>query len=215
VPVAVASEAWSEPSLTTSRSVLARAELPVAEPPAEPVRPRTPWLATGAFDDEAVVRSAPLPAAPEPTDAVPQYPIPPAVNEPDPTPPAAVPTWSFRAPSATPQPAIAPAFVGDFSFDPLSLRRRTTIRSGAFALTVDESRLVLRNWWQRNELAWTEILGFEARPVAGDAPRDGRLVALTKAGPVELPATKRPLAELRYLHALLDAYRRRAQLMAR
>jgi hypothetical protein len=29
-----------------------------------------------------------------------------------------------------------------------------------------------------------------------------------------LPATKRPPSDLRYLHALLDAYRQRAQLMA-
>jgi hypothetical protein len=121
----------------------------------------------------------------------------------------------LRAPSPVPQPAIAPAFVGNLSPDQLSLRPRATIRSGASALTVDESRLVLRSWWQRSEIAWSEVLGFEARMEEGDAPRrGGRLVALTKLGPVELPATKRPTSELHHLHALLDAYRQRAQLNA-
>jgi hypothetical protein len=40
------------------------------------------------------------------------------------------------------------------------------------------------------------------------------LVALTRNGPVDLPATKRSTADLRHLHALLDAYAQRAELMA-
>ena len=241
-PAVAASEAWSEPSLTTSRNATERADerpavrideehaeedltpepppapatpaTPESSAPTEPARRRTAWLAPGAFDEEAASRSGPLPSS-EPVEGEPQYPIPPAFSEPDEAQPTAVPTWSFRAPSPTQQPAIAPAFVGDFTLDPLLLRRRATIRSGACVLSVDESRLALRSWWQRSEIAWSEVLGFEARPAARESPRDGRLVALTRAGPVELPATRRPLSELRYLHALLDAYRQRAQLMAR
>ncbi|MDT4918371.1 MAG: hypothetical protein QOH89_3071, partial [Pseudonocardiales bacterium] len=37
---------------------------------------------------------------------------------------------------------------------------------------------------------------------------------LTRNGPLDLPATNRSMADLRYLHALLDAYRQRAQMMA-
>jgi hypothetical protein len=109
----------------------------------------------------------------------------------------------------------SPAFVSDLSLDPMSLRRRVTIRSGVSALSMDDSGLVLRVWWRRQELSWNDINGFEPRFDDGDtAPRGGRLVALTSGGPVDLPASKRSMADLRYLHALLDAYRRRAQLTA-
>ncbi|HZC72327.1 MAG TPA: hypothetical protein VE442_16650, partial [Jatrophihabitans sp.] len=200
-------------------------EPPAPEPPAQPAAPEpaapptsgrrhTAWLAPGAFDEEPALRSGPLPIT-ETGEGEAQYPIAPAFSEPEPAQPAAVPTWSFRAPSPTQQPAIAPSFVGDLTLDPLSLRPRATIRSGAFALTVDESRLALRHWWQRSEIAWSDVLGFEPRVEAGGSAPHGHLVAVTRSGVVELVATKRPMSELRYLHALLDAYRQRAQLMAR
>jgi hypothetical protein len=40
------------------------------------------------------------------------------------------------------------------------------------------------------------------------------LVVLTPDGPQELPATRRPSADLRYLSALLGAYRKRALILA-
>lgn len=139
-------------------------------------------------------------------DAAQQYPIPPAAYAmEDPT--GTVPTWAFRA--AT-QPAAPAAMVDDLSIDPMSLRRRVKIRSGGATLTVDEARLVQRNWLRRQEIPWPAVQGFQAR--LDEGPGTGRLIALTTTGPVELVATKRPLADLRYIHALLDAYRARAQL---
>ncbi len=140
-----------------------------------------------------------------------QYPIPPAFADGGEQRPGAVPTWAFRAPSPSPAAVSAPAFVGDLSLDPMSLRRRSTIRSGMSALAVDETQLVLRTWWRRTEIRWTDVRGFEPRFDASGA--GGRLVAVTVSGPVELPATKRSVADLRYLHALLDAYRQRAALL--
>jgi hypothetical protein len=159
--------------------------------------------------------SPPEPGPPSALRAEPdrsQYPIPPAIAD-DPADAASgpVPTWAFRAPAA---PARAPGeAVGDLTLDPMSLRRRVTVRSGASALTVDETRLVLRSWWRRREIPWPEIAGFEPR-FEGTDGRGSRLVALTAAGPLELPATRRPPADLRYLAALLDAYRQRALILA-
>jgi hypothetical protein len=94
----------------------------------------------------------------------------------------------------------------------MSLRRRVTIRSGASALVVDDERLLLRVWWRRSEIPWADVLGFEPRFEGVSASGSGgRLVALTRGGPVDLPATKRSMADLRYVHALLDAYRQRGQ----
>jgi hypothetical protein len=103
----------------------------------------------------------------------------------------------------------------DYSMDPMSLRRRATIRAGASALSVDESRLMLRSWWKRTEIPWSEVEGFEPRfDGSGTAQGSGRLVVLTRSGPRDLPGTKRDLADLRYLAALLDAYRQRAMIAA-
>jgi hypothetical protein len=147
-------------------------------------------------------------------EAAPQYPIPPAFAEdPDDAPSGPVPTWGFRAPSPTP--GVAGTAFADLTLDPMSLRRRATIRSGAAALSVDDTRLVLRSWWKRTEIPWSEIRGFEPRFEGTSASgSSGRLVAITDNGPQELPATKRSLADLRYLAALLDAYRQRALLIA-
>ncbi len=225
-------EAWSETSLTTSRG---------APPDVLPPAPDAPEIT----DEQLAVRideadpdedaaadqapttpgGAPLPRVepyrplpgrrPGPPESAQQYPIPPAFAENAEAAPAAVPTWSVRAPSPTPSTAPAPALVADLTLDPLSLRRRATIRSGASAMTVDEVRLALRTWWRRSEIPWSEVQSFEPRFDGGNRPGpSGRLVALTQHGPVELPATKRPLSDLRYLHALLDAYGQRAQLMA-
>ena len=139
-----------------------------------------------------------------------QYPIPPAFTDSSAARPAPVPTWSFRAPTQPEPPEAERAAASDLALDPLSLRRRSTIRSGASAMTVHETGLSLRTWWHRSAIRWSDVRGFEARV---DGSRSGQLVVHTQSGPVELPATKRPAAELDYLHALLDAYRRRAQLM--
>jgi hypothetical protein len=171
-----------------------------AEPPPEPEQARAAWLVPEAVEEEPA-----------------RYPIPPAANGRGGPQPAAVPTWSYRAPPPAPPAVRAPVFADDpaleVDLDPLSLRRRATIRAGASVLTVDEMQLAMRTWWRRRALSWSEVQGFEPRFDAA-AARSGRLVAVTRNGPVELPATKRPVAELRYLHALLDAYRRRALLLA-
>jgi hypothetical protein len=243
-PVAVnGTDGWSPASLITSGSALAplvridRDEsdedvagaseqppavetAPTAPPTVAPTLPephRAAWLAADLLEDGSARPSAPLLPPPEPPPIAPEYPIPPAFGDPpDASAATAVPTWSFRAPSPSPQPARAPAFVSDLALDPLSLRPRARIRSGARTLTVDESGLVVRTLWQRRVLAWTEVLGFETRVDGSESRRrSGRLVALTRRGPLELPATKRPIADLHRLHALLDAHRQRAQLMRR
>jgi serine/threonine-protein kinase PknK len=149
------------------------------------------------------------PTAPGPAR---QYPIPPAAAGAAPEPMRApVPTWAHRAPAPEAGEAAAPQFVGDLSLDPMALRRRVTLRAGRAALVVDESGLVLRRRWRRRQIGWPDLLGFEPRFDGGAG--GGRLVAVTNSGPVELPATKREMADLRYVHALLDAYRQRAQIL--
>jgi hypothetical protein len=163
--------------------------------------------------DELVTEPEPAPRRPLPfrPDEVPP-PLPP------------VPTWASRArrPSPTPvapTPPVAPpappveALRGDLALDPLSLRRRATIRFGPTMLTVDESRIALRSWWRRRELLWSDVSGFERR-MDGERRSTGRLVALTRTGPVQLPATRRRPGELDELKALLEAYHKRAQLLA-
>ncbi len=142
-----------------------------------------------------------------------QYPIPPQDSTHDPAGPpqssAPVPNWSVRAPAVTPVPGAALPRIGDSRLDPALLGRRMTLRSRGSSLRVDDTGIVLRVRLRRTEIAWTDISGFAPR-FAGPGASDGRLVALTAAGPLELPATRRPVGELRYLHALLDAYRQRA-----
>lgn len=117
--------------------------------------------------------------------------------------------------TAPPPPAMPPAGGGaqhHVTLDPMSLRRRITIRSGLSALVIDEQRLLLRSWLRRKEIAWADLVSFEARFEGAGAPGSGgHLVAVTRSGPVDLPATKRSMSDLRYLQALLDAYRQRAQ----
>jgi hypothetical protein len=107
-----------------------------------------------------------------------------------------VPTWARREAAA--------------GVDPLALRRRVTLRSGLARLTVDETGLVSRRWWgRRRRLAWAAVAGFEEQ-LRGWA---GRIHAQTATGTVALAATRRAPAELAELHAVLDAYRRRARLL--
>ena len=159
--------------------------------------------------DEPTVR-VPIPV-PSPPPAASQYPIPPAVAAPEPA-VEPVPTWASRArvPAAL---GASPQLVGDLSLDPMTLRRRVTLRSGRATLIADESGLTVRRWWRRREVPWPDVLGFEPRIDGGPEASDGRLVAHTRTGPVDLPATTRPIADLRYVHALLDAYRERARLL--
>jgi hypothetical protein len=191
---------------------------PGADVPREPMVEARPELVADVRPQPEAPGAAFGPMFPEP--AAPsglgpeQYPIPPvfAADEPADAAPPPVPTWAFRAPVAGAQPPGAVGFVGDLTLDPMSLRRRVTIRSGASALTVDDTKIVLRSWWKRSELAWSEITGFEPRLEGENG--GGRLVAVTPGGPRELPATRRSLADLRYLAALLDAYRQRALIMS-
>jgi hypothetical protein len=151
---------------------------------------------------------------------------PPGLDQPAPVPehrpsaePGAVPVWAVRAPTPAP-PAIAPQFSSDPSLDPMSLRRKATVRSGASAVQVDERYLRLRTWFRRTTIAWSDVQGFEAHvDPLGDGDDDGssspgQLVAITNGGPIELPGTRRPMTELRHVHALFDAYRIRARRLA-
>ncbi|MGH3494269.1 MAG: hypothetical protein ACRDQ1_13710, partial [Sciscionella sp.] len=75
---------------------------------------------------------------------------------------------------------------------------------------------VLRSMLRRERMPWSQVTGFEPHFPDGDnGPMSkGVLVALTPAGAIELPATRRLAGELRHLYALLDAYRVRAQMFA-
>lgn len=144
-----------------------------------------------------------------------QYPIPPSFGDPAPEPAPdripTVPTWALRTPAPA-RPDVVPA--GEPDLDPMSLRRRITLRRGAATLTVDDAGLSVRTLWVRREFAWPEVGGFEQRLLDHGRPtRRGRLVAHTRGGPVELAATRCARAELPALYALLDAYRRRAHLL--
>jgi hypothetical protein len=121
--------------------------------------------------------------------------------------------WATRAPTTGP---AAPQFVGDLAIDPSSLRPKLTVRSGLSRLTVDEHHLIQGSPLHKERLAWSQISRFELHFPSGDpaAQVPGVLVAITATGAVELPATRRPGGELRNLHALLDAYRIRAQMRA-
>jgi serine/threonine protein kinase len=118
-----------------------------------------------------------------------------------------VPTWVFRAPNASPGPGMDQP-VGDLTLDPASLRHKVTIRSGATSLTIDEGRLVSRRWFSRTEIRWPSVHGFETCFDQGSG--NGYLVVHTDRGPVELSATRGSSADLRYVQALLAAYRQRA-----
>jgi hypothetical protein len=140
-----------------------------------------------------------------------------AVQPAEPT-PAPVPVWAVRSQpeqSGSTEPG-APKFVGELSMEPMSLRPKTTLRAGASSVAVTDESLHLRTWFKRSQILWTDVQGFEAQLHNADAGAGGtgQIVALTALGPVEIPATRRPVAELRYVHALLDAYRIRAQRVA-
>lgn len=97
--------------------------------------------------------------------------------------------------------------------DPASLRRRLRLHAGMSALTVDERRITLRSGGSRRHIPWPDVLGFEPRydGPGADGVMYGCIVAITTLGPVPLPATRGSVAEVRYAHAMLDAYRIRAQ----
>ncbi|HEU5266655.1 MAG TPA: hypothetical protein VFU35_08135, partial [Jatrophihabitans sp.] len=177
-------------------------------PPQQPDEPPAAAAAPAAMPEPAPAAGPPPPVEPL------HYPIPPVDGDDQydgPVSTGPVPTWAFRAPAEPPPGVARPVPVGDLTLDPASLRRRVTVRSGAASMTVDESKLVLRSWLRRTEIDWADVHAFEPRFDAGaEQASAGRLVALTTRGPVELPATHRPVGELRYVHALLDAYRLRA-----
>jgi hypothetical protein len=131
-------------------------------------------------------------------------------------PPAAVPVWAVRPPTAATAATSSPHFVSDLSLEPMSLRPTATLRAGASAVSITEAHLRLRTWFRRSTIDWADVEGFEAQLDASDTgpAATGQIIALTTLGPVELPGTRRSVAELRYVHALLAAYRIRAQRVA-
>ncbi|MDQ2750592.1 MAG: protein kinase [Actinomycetota bacterium] len=193
----------------------------LAPPPAAPPGPVEPpdllpwpdalWTDTAAADAEGErAPESAAPSSPAP-DAEVNYPIPPAGVAPGPD------QGAFGAPAAAlrvPRPGQMQQFGGDIHIDPMSLRRRLRLHAGMSALTVDDRRVSMRVGAKRSRIQWTDVLGFEPRveTVDDEGVPSGSLIALTTLGPVQLPATRGSLAEVRYAHAMLDAYRLRAQL---
>jgi hypothetical protein len=187
----------------------------VDEPPVEPPAAAEPEAAEPVAA-EPVAEAEPTPAA-EPAPEPPPFAQPPfemPATEPTPPQSPAVPVWAVRPPVSG-APLSTPQFVSDLSLEPMSLRPRATLRSGASAVTITEQQLRLRTWLKRSTVEWADVEGFEVQTDSESGPTvTGQIVALTTLGPVELPGTRRPLAELRYVHALLAAYRIRAQRIA-
>jgi hypothetical protein len=145
-------------------------------------------------------------------------------------PPENEPVFALRAP---PQPDDAPAAPradvspdptapdptapDPMAPDPMALEPRATLRAGLAAVSVDEHFLTERLSLRRNRIPWSHVFGFEIQPdtPAGAAPGFGVIVAVTSRGPVPLKGTRRPIEELPQVHALLAAYRVRAQTLAR
>ena len=216
---AAAVEEWSATAVTSLRPPALPADRPRPQPaPSEvvesawaptPAPARRPMRIDGDGDDDPrPVQDAPIRPQPpqprvqaEPSTGPGEYPIPPAYADAAPPRPS-VPTWSYRG---------APGPVPDVGIDPTTLRRRVKLRSGTSGIVVDETRLVVRRWWRRREIDWRDVEGFEPRFAGGDPSGGGRLVARTVHGPVELPVTGDTAGDLRYLHALLDAYRLRSR----
>jgi serine/threonine protein kinase len=181
--------------------------LPATEPASRVVDIGEADLDIHADFDEAALQGTTDDAAAE------VYPIPPAAWT-SVRPPADVPVFAFRA-LPPPGPA-APRLLDDLAFDPTSLRPRATVRAGLTAVTVDDHALTERLGLHRNRLPWSHVYGFEAQPDTSreGPPTHGSLTVLTSRGPMPLRSTRRPLAELGHLQALLDAYRIRAQLLS-
>jgi hypothetical protein len=207
---------WPAPALDPARPWIVSAPPtpapavtgPPAAPAAYPLRPPRPPPAA-----PPLIEFVPAASAPPPATADVDYPVPPVAfrGAPDQSGALGEPAAALRV--ARPA-ARVPQFVGDLVIDPMSLRRRLRLHAGLTALTIDDRCLTLRIRATRTRIPWTDVLGFEPRNEAGDdqaAPR-GSLVVLTTLGPVELPATRGSLAEVRDAHAMLDAYRIRAQM---
>jgi hypothetical protein len=183
-----------------------------------PALPLTAGRRPVEIDDDLALPHQPAPHRPPlRAPSVPRVVTPTLPPQPEPSEPAApaVPTWAVRRPSPFPTGPV-PQFVGDIAIDPRSLRPKLTVRAGLSSLTVDGRQLVLRTGIHRERLPWSMVNAFEPRfPDGDESPADqGVLVAMTPAGAIELPATRRHGDQLRHVHALLDAYRVRAQQLA-
>ena len=189
-PRPAAGNEWSDVSLVRSQAVEAQPQVEVE------TRVAPPDPATRI-------------AEPVETDEQPHYPIPPSgMREAASAGTGDVPTWAVRATAHDP---AAAGGHDDIVLDPMALRSKLTLRAGGVSLVVDDSGLALRVRMRRSSIPWSDVLGFEPR--VDDDGRAAQLVVRTPSGPVELAATRRPASEVRYLHALLDAYRRRAAIL--
>lgn len=114
---------------------------------------------------------------------------------------------------------LATASVGDLEIDPTTLRPSMRIRAGLDSLRVDADQLVIRTGLSKQRVRWSDVLGIETSIEGGTenlghAGSVGFLFVRTEHDAVELPATRRPAAQLHHLHAMLEAYRRRARSLA-
>jgi hypothetical protein len=109
----------------------------------------------------------------------------------------------------------APEPANDLIIDPMSLRGSLRLHAGVTTLTVDERGLTLRTRMKRTRIPWTDVLGFQPQYEAAGAEgiTNGSVVAVSTTGPVELRATRGSVAEVRYAHAMLEAYQIRARLV--
>jgi hypothetical protein len=142
-----------------------------------------------------------------------RYPIPPAARG-----DSSEPADTFAAPAAAlrmpPQPARAPEPADDLAIDPMSLRGSLRLHAGVTTLTVDDHGLTLRTGMKRTRIPWTDVLGFQPQfePAGAEGITNGSVVAVSTTGLVELRATRGSVAEVRYAHAMLEAYQVRARL---
>jgi hypothetical protein len=124
-----------------------------------------------------------------------------------------------RSPASSPtppRPAIAPVFVGDIAIDPMSLRPSMTLRAGLDSLKVDGEQLVIRSGMSRERVPWSDVTHFETYTEGDPTDVDARgyLILRTHHDAIDLPATRGSVTEVEHAHAVLEAYRLRANALA-
>jgi hypothetical protein len=164
--------------------------------------------------EEPVLAAEVIAEEPEPTRTTleleaPIYVMPPLVEQA----PRVVPV-APRASAAPAKPTrnVAPVFVGDTAIDPMSLRPSLTLRAGLDSVKVDGEQITVRNKASRERVPWSDVVAFETY-IEGD-PTDpdarGYLIVRTIGDAIDLPATRGNVTELEHAHAVLEAYRLRA-----
>jgi hypothetical protein len=186
-PIVVPPRAAAEPATVPARPEAQTVVEPVVVPVATPTRPAV----------ETVASAEPVCPTPRLTDRSPRTG---RVARIEP------------APAVDPIPTVAPVFVGTTAIDPMSLRPSLTLRAGLDAVKVDADNITVRNKASRERVPWRYVRSFESY-VEGD-PSDpdarGYIIVRTVNDAIDLPATRGNVNEIEYAHAILEAYRLRA-----